>query len=412
MKILLIPVPCRKNMLPIVPIGLLYISEYLRNHECDCEILDLNFSRDKRSALEKKLQIYRPHMIGVSIRNIAESMSMNYIYEEIKQLVEACREFAPVVLGGAGFSIFPDELMNLTEADYGIVGPGEGAMAYLIENLQFIPRHTILSRPYDGFPESNISDEYERYWSKYGQYYKVSSSSALPVQVTRGCRFRCAYCSYPIINPETSFRPHSKVIDEIQSIYNLTGHNSFYFVDSIFNMNKEYTKGFLHDLINRNLHLHWSCCLSPYNYDQELLEMMKTAGCIFCEVGVDSFADAMLQQLHKPYNAKMAYDMLCCIQEIGIPCSISLIIGGHGETLDTLQQTLKIANSLKLERIFAFIGERVYPHTALAAALQMGPKQVFLAGEDSIYISSQVKEALEEFRVNAPKNWAFNGYGV
>lgn len=408
MKVLLIPVPCGKNMLPLVPVGVIYIADSLRRRGLECEIFDLNFHSDAAARLHEKLRRYRPDIVGLSIRNIAESPPMNSIYDRIADIAAVCRRYAPIVLGGAGFSLFPHELMRRTGAEYGVVGAGEEAMAYLLENLKKIPLHTVLSRPYEGFPYSDISAEASRYWKTYGKFFAVNASP-IPIQTVRGCRFGCAYCSYPLLNG-ISWRPVRAVVEEMKSIYQGTHHNRFHFVDSVFNMDLRYTHQLLDALLDSRLHLKWSCGINPHAWDGRLFEKMKKAGCVFCEIGADSFCDRVLQSLHKPFTSQMAKEMIMAVQRQGIPYGLSLILGGDGETVETLYETVEYALTLAPDRVFAFIGERIYPGTPLAKQFSGSPCELLIAGEDSFAFGSGVREAIEDLRKKAPSNWSFTGF--
>lgn len=410
MKVLLIPIPCGDNMLPLVPIGVLYIADHLRKQGFECKILDLNFHTDRSAKIEEEVDSFRPDVIGLSIRNIAESPSMNGVYNYILDIASVCKHYAPIVLGGAGFSLFPQDLMRLTNAEYGIVGEGEEAMVYLLRNLQQIPLHTVLSRSFDGFRYSDISAEVSCYWKTYGKYF-VLNESPIPIQTQRGCQFRCSYCSYPILNGVFHRSVHA-VVEEMKSIYRETQHNRFHFVDSVFNMDLPYTHQLLNALIESQLPLKWSCGINPHAYDDRLLEEMKKAGCVFCEIGVDSFSDSILELLHKPYTSKMAQDMLLSIQQLGIPYGMSLILGGIGDTVETLNETIALATSLKPVKVFVFLGERLYPGTALAKQLMKNPRKLLLASEDAFYISNETQSAIEELRRHAPDNWSFTGFGT
>lgn len=191
-----------------------------------------------------------------------------------------------------------------------------------------------------------------------------------------------------------------------------TGSNRFYFVDSVFNLDLDFTKALLKGFIDKNLDISWKCCINPGNFDLELLLLMKKAGCIYCDLGIDSFSDAILRILDKGFSASNALTLISTIEQVGITYNISLILGGYAETDDTLTETYNIANSLrKVNKIYAFIGERMYPTTGMANQFSDNREEkLFWASKDTVLISEKSKSKLISILRNADKEkWVFSG---
>ena len=122
----------------VIPIGLLYIMANTPD-EHDKALVDLCFADDPCGALAQATDTHAPDLIAISMRNIQNndytglSDNLNYY----ARLVAVCKEHtaAAVVLGGAGFSVMPRELMERLDADYGISGEGEQAFPRLVAAL-------------------------------------------------------------------------------------------------------------------------------------------------------------------------------------------------------------------------------------------------------------------------------------
>lgn len=409
MKVVLVNPHAGKNMLPLIPIGLLYLSSELILAGHVCEIIDLNY--DNLEKFEARIDYVKPDLIGVSIRNIAETESMNNVYADIKPILDIACKYSKTVLGGAGFSIFPNTITKLYNADYGIVGPGETAICYIAKRMRQIPSGTIISMVDESFVRSDISTAMGAYWSRYGKYHIVCNSY-IPIQTTRGCKYNCRYCTYSnISNQSIQQRPIESVIREMNELINITKINNFYFVDSVFNMDLLYLKNLLHALIENNLKCNWQGCINPSEYDDELLELMKKSGCNFCEIGVDSFSDEQLKSIGKNFNSKQAQRLIQSIKRMEINCSVSLILGGYGETDETLAETWRIAEDNVDVKLNAFIGERIYPNTKLASILKIdSEKELSTASDKSIYLSRNVsKQMLEMILTSSSRRWNFIG---
>jgi len=122
---------------PVPPIGLDYLYEPLlkEGHEVSC----FDFQIDGRENLKAKIINENPEIIGITLRNIDNAVMLDQI-EFISSYVRIVKEIkrysdAPVVLGGAGFSIMPFEILKETDADYGVIGDGEKTFSELLRNL-------------------------------------------------------------------------------------------------------------------------------------------------------------------------------------------------------------------------------------------------------------------------------------
>lgn len=407
---LLVTPPNIKYHHPLIPLGILYIGDALSKSDVEYEFIDLSFYSTPLKSLTDKLERFQPDIVGLSIRNIAETKKTNDIYQDICEIVNVAQRYSKVILGGAGFSIFPNEIMHMTKAEYGIVGPGETAILHIINNLTNMASGSLISKCDDSFITSDISEPLRKYWNQYGKYF-ILNGAVMPIQTTRGCKFSCRYCTYPSLsNHVIQRRPIEFIITEIKNIIGYTKRNSFYFVDSVFNMDIEYTKTLLKGIVTSELKVQWSCCINPMNYDDKMIELMKKAGCEHCEVGIDSFSDKQLRAMNKGFNSDQAKGLLKGLEQHELPYSISLILGGLGETERTLSETIDAAESLKNVKINAFVGERIYPGTPLQKALTAHKTEFYIAGGDSIYVEGSVVPLIKSTINNcSPERWSFTG---
>lgn len=413
MKILLVSLQTKALSFPVIPLGLLYIANCLERNNYSYEIIDLNFYSSTLEVFKTKLNNYNPDIVAISIRNIAETENQNNCYEQIKAVVEIAKKSSTVILGGAGFSIFPYEIMKYANADFGIVGIGEGAIIDLlhqIKNCSSDSPNVIISGGYSEFSRSNISSTYIKYWDMYGKYYLLNNAD-MPIQSVRGCNHKCIYCTYPLIcNNKVYFRNIDNVVDEIKDIITYTKYNFFYFVDSVFNLNLNYTKNLLRAILKQKLHINWKCCINPKEFDEELIYLMKKAGCIHCEVGIDSFSDNVLSSYRKNYNKNQALSLITELEKIKLPYSISLILGGFGETQHTVEETNNTLRQINPVSVQIFVGCRIYPKTGLARDLEIKEcEKLFYANHNSIYISEKAKTSILDLCRNRMPSWNFTG---
>jgi radical SAM superfamily enzyme YgiQ (UPF0313 family) len=139
-KVLLISSNTERINMVTIPLGLGLVAAATRRAGHDVTFLDLLNEKDPDAAIRGAIEAARPDVIGISVRNIDDQNRDNprFLLEQVKPVVEACRAWAPaaIVLGGAGYSIFPEAALAYLGADFGVSGDGEAAFPALLERLQ------------------------------------------------------------------------------------------------------------------------------------------------------------------------------------------------------------------------------------------------------------------------------------
>jgi radical SAM superfamily enzyme YgiQ (UPF0313 family) len=129
MKVLLISANTEQFNMPAMPLGLACVAEATKNAGHDVIMLDLMFKMDVNDTLKNVIAEFRPECIGISVRNIDDQNieTPQFLLEKVKEVVTVCRDLSntPIVLGGAGYSIFPESALAYLDADFGIEGEGE-----------------------------------------------------------------------------------------------------------------------------------------------------------------------------------------------------------------------------------------------------------------------------------------------
>ena len=149
MKILLISANTERINMPVLPLGMAYIGAAVQKAGHDVKILNLMMVQDIRRLLSESISGFLPDVIGISVRNIDDQVmeTPNFLLDKVKTAVNECRSLsnAPIVLGGAGYSIFPERALEYLKADMGIQGEGEKAFVMLLERLEL--KHDISKIP-------------------------------------------------------------------------------------------------------------------------------------------------------------------------------------------------------------------------------------------------------------------------
>ncbi|HAH31194.1 MAG TPA: hypothetical protein DCL44_02650 [Elusimicrobia bacterium] len=382
--------------------------------------------------LELKIQLGNPDLIGLSLRNIDNIDSCaqkSYIsgYSDLVSRIRACSK-APVVLGGSGFSIFPEQLMSCLGADYGIAGRGEEILCYLADCVSEGREPCDLKHLYS----KNKPDDKARRpvtWPVSGvnpaehkkemlQYY-WRRSGMIGVQTKTGCPLNCVYCTYPLIEGgETCFFKTASVVNEIERLWKDFGVEYVFFVDSVFNMKRERELELAEALIKRKVKVSWGAFFSPLGIDGQYLKTLKRSGLTHIELGSDSFSDKVLADYRKNFRYS---DILKTSQEAfkaGIPTAHYLIFGGPGESVETIKDTFDKSRKHRLTTFFAALGMRVYPGTEMAriarseglaqrAECGLDPVFYYARGLDAGFLEQVVKN-----EVGTAANWVLPGNDI
>jgi radical SAM superfamily enzyme YgiQ (UPF0313 family) len=387
MRVLLISANTEQINMPVLPLGLACVAASVQGAGHEMQMLNLMMQTDTRQALKEAIVGFNPEIIGISVRNIDDQMMENskFLLEGVKDVIRSCREFSgsTIVLGGAGYSIFPQASLDFLEADVGIQGEGESVFLTLLERLaenkglseipglflagqdpqgerEYIKRLTDLPLP---LPDIHLSTpsalKGQEIW--------------IPFQTRRGCPLDCSYCSTATIEGRT-IREHDpqKVVDII-SKYAEAGFDHFFFVDNTFNLPNSYAGTLCEKLISAKQKITWRCLLYPWKVDVNLVEKMAAAGCKEVSLGFESGSAKVLARLNKKFNLDDVRQISNTLKDYGIRRMGFLLLGGPGETRETVNESLEFADSLNLEALKITIGIRIYPYTPLAkTALKEG----------------------------------------
>ncbi len=364
------------NMIPL-PLGLNCVAVAARNAGHDVHLLDLMGNADNKALIQDAILQSKPDVIGISVRNVDNQHMTEtlFLLEPVREIIAQCRSCstAPIVIGGAGFSIFPNAVLHYLKADMGICGEGEIAFTRLLDALE---RGESLSE-IDGLclPDGNLQNNdsvrgnLETLPFPDPCLWSVPTEAKdeiwIPYQTRRGCPMQCAYCSTPALEG-TVIRKHL-VEAVVQGIarHVSAGFSKFYFVDNTFNFPPDYTKRLCESLIAAQLGIRWRCILYPGFVDEEMVHLMAKAGCVEASLGFESGSPKILKNLHKKYTldqVRLASELLTShgIKQMGF-----LLLGGPGETKETVLESLAFADSLQLDMLKLTVGIRIYPGTAL-----------------------------------------------
>lgn len=363
----------------VPPIGLLSIAGYLVSRGHNVSICDSQLKGFSQHDLEKYLLDHNYNVIGIP----AFTNSVHYSF----QTAEICRKVLPeskIIFGGVHATIMPGQVLeDCQSVDVVVMGEGE----YVFEELinAFSDNRSIkdiLSIAYRGgddeiivnqrskpindldklpLPAYNLIDM-SQYVPHPTQYKRLPN---FPVVVQRGCPFSCSFCSANLVHGrKVRFRSVDKVIEELKILKFNYGARGVYFQDSTFTLNQDYCKELLGKMMEQKLDLAWACNTRVDCVNDELLEIMKRAGCWAISYGVESCNQKSLDLLNKGITLAQIENAIDLTHKKGINCLTSFILALPGEDFNDGLKTIKFAKKLA-GQIALFYPPVPYPGTAL-----------------------------------------------
>lgn len=170
----------------------------------------------------------------------------------------------------------------------------------------------------------------------------VTAYGALPLEAGRGCPFSCTFCSTNQFFRQ-AFRTKSveRVVGQILHLRGEYGITSFDLVQDNFTINRDRVVEFCEALQSAGQGITWSCSARTDCLDDDLLDLMRKAGCRGIFVGVESGSDRMQKIIRKGLDIEEARERIRHANRRRIETAVSLITGFHEETMDDLGKTVQ-----------------------------------------------------------------------
>lgn len=418
--------------MPVLPAGACLVAEAAERSGHRVSVLDLMFEADPIRAVQDRLINTFYDVIGLSVRNIDNNDMWEtcFYIQDLLPVVAVIRKHsdAPLVLGGAALMVMPEEILRTTGAECAVIGDGEDVFCRVLERIEQgralddLPGVASLNgndyRAYAPVPAAYSRCQVPDYsrWIDLRAY--CSRMSTAPLQTKLGCQFRCVYCTYRKIEGGTYRIADSESVAEAVVRLASSGLRDIEFVDNIFNAPYDHALAVCDSLIRAGADASFqSLELNPVGFSSELLTAMERAGFSGIGLTVESAADPVLQGLGKSFSARQVHQAAELVRSHRLPCVWIFLLGGPGETGDTVKETIRFAEQNIGPRDAAFfnIGIRIYPGTDLESIARQQGVLTRPAGEmlePVFYVSPDVDALLIRAQVRACLNSHMNFMSV
>jgi radical SAM superfamily enzyme YgiQ (UPF0313 family) len=379
----------------IAPIGLDYLADAIEHAGHTARLLDLCFSSDVSVDIEAAVRDFGPEVIGVTVRNTDDCYMSGgaFFLPEIKETVDLLRAHsgAPIVMGGVGFSVAPEAVLELCGADYGIAGEGEPGFVRLLTALA--PAHspsrgegrgggldsvpglvyradgTIRRNPPADADLDTLPSRRRRFADN-RRYFREGGQAG--IETKRGCNMDCIYCADPVTKGRAvRLRSPQLVVDEIEALLD-QGIDHLHTCDCEFNIPGSHAKDVCRAIADAGLgeRVRWYAYCSVTPFDAEMADLMKRAGCVGIDFGADSGNRDMLRRLGRHFTPDDLVQTARLCHEHGITFMYDLLLGGPGETRESIRETIDLVRRIEPDCVGISMGVRIYDGTPLARSVR------------------------------------------
>jgi len=335
------------------PQGLAYVAAVMRQNGHEVTIYNQDIHHYPESHLTAYLDEQKFDVVGVSV------IAGYYQYRKLLKIAAAVNRSrnrpAHFIIGGHGPSPEPEYFLKVTQADIVVIGEGEETVVELLDALEnkkaldgiqgiaFRQGDTVTINP----RRPLIANIDSIPWPAYDMFpievyrllrmpHMTNSDFVMPVLSGRGCTFKCNFC-YRL---DEGFRPRSaeSILEEIRYLMRDYQISYIAFSDELLMSSKQRTVELCEAFIKSGLKFKWDCN-GRLNYaTKDILKLMRQAGCVFINYGIEAFDDQVLKNMNKALTTKQIVKGIETTLEAGISPGFNIIFGNIGESRRTLQQ--------------------------------------------------------------------------
>jgi len=351
---------------PMPSIGIAYIAGALEHHDCHVRAIDMFAEKLSGDEVIERAKRFKPDLIGMTVLTPSAP-----ICEILSEALRAKLPEAKIVWGGIHAEVFPKEIINAGWSDFVVHQDGEITITKLVDALaknetDFSDVDGLSWRTTDGEAVTNKPRELNRNlddlhypaWHlfpihKYGLLpFADIAKPVLTMAGSRGCPYRCDYCSLIHTGGKTFRRRDPiKIVDEYEYLVDRYGVKQIGFIDPIFPLIKKDLKPLCEEIVKRGLDKKcvWLSETRADRLDAETTQMMYEGGCRRVLMGIESGSDLLLGNVNKTLTTSKVREGVANAHNAGIQSVGLFMLGLPGETPEMSKQTIEFAVDLDLD---------------------------------------------------------------
>lgn len=338
-----------------VPLWALYLHSHLKNQH-NIKIIDMAAKEMSIKDIKSVIDEFSPDLIGITC-----VISKVIVVRELSKFIKDNFRI-PICVGGVHASLYPYEMLSLSNIDFIISGFGQMPLEKLCYKLEMkhsvddIPNvHTKRNCTKKGrrdfcfedvdkypMPDRSILDINDYTMPFFSDGNPVTSSIT-----SFGCPYKCRYCACRGFKPLILRKPE-KIIEEMKHIESL-GIKGLLFNDELFTLNKSRISEICSLIISEKINLKISLRSRANLINKDSLELLKDAGVFNIHIGAESGNDRILKAMNKQLTVDTIRKSVKTIKSVGLGVTGSFMIGYKSENEEEILNTIEFAKELELD---------------------------------------------------------------
>jgi anaerobic magnesium-protoporphyrin IX monomethyl ester cyclase len=341
-------------MKPYVPLGILYIAAYLREHGYLNEVFDSTFSSFEKQ--KDKLLELQPDLIGV-YTNLMTKLNVLRLIQFVRNTPELSH--TKIILGGPEVRNHAANFLN-AGADALVIGEGEESMLELAQfydqkqmaNLSEIKGvawkneagetvvnterpllKAIDSLPFPARDAVNLQLYFDAWKKAHGE-------STVSVSTMRGCPYTCKWCSRAVYGLSYRRRSPQLVVDEILHLQKHYQFDSIWFVDDVFTVSHKWLTDFAAEISKRKVQVKYEIITRADRMSEAVIDLLLQSGCYRVWIGAESGSQTIIDAMDRRVDVKQVREMIRLSRKKGLQAGTFIMIGYPGETENDIRETV------------------------------------------------------------------------
>lgn len=347
------------------PLGLGYLSAYLKQNGINTCIVDALKDNLSLKQIENIILNYKPEAVGITCLTA-------YFYEVVKISQMVKKNNIKCIIGGIHPTFLPYSTLKDSNADFVICGEAEIALTKLVKNnfinnnIQGVYSLDNIKNDDDPISTAEIVKDLDELpfpdWEQINpRTYPLAPHGGFvknyPIGVvmsSRGCPYSCTFCASPGFSKrKIRHRSPGNVFSEIKFLVDKYKVKEIHFEDDNFTFKRQNVVDLCNLFIKNKLNITWSCPngIRVDKIDEELLRLMLKSGCYYFSFGIESANTEILKNIKKHETIEQITNAINLADRIGIMCQGFFIFGLPGETIKSMEETINYVIDSKLCKI-------------------------------------------------------------
>lgn len=347
----------RRVMKPYPPLGILYLSAYLKRAGFGVEVFDATFRdfEDFGAAIDRT----RPRIVGLyaniitrenvfRLARIAKNRGVEFVVVGGPDAAEWCelyfRHGVDVIGTNEGERTLEELIPHLQER--GLAGL-EDLSGIIFDKSGFAyrtpPRAAIQDLDSLPWPDRDVLDMgsyFEAWKSKHGE-------TSVSLITARGCPFHCSWCSAEVFGHTHRQRSPADVVDEMLHLQQRYDPDIMWISDDVLTINKQWSMNFFEEVRSRNAQHRFECLSRADLVDEGILGGLRESGCFRVWYGAESGSQKVLDSMRKGTRVEQVREAARITQRMGMQAGFFILLGYPEETTADIRMTIDFLKEMR-----------------------------------------------------------------